>query len=133
MANVKESQSQQVKDVSTVSPIAGINTATNTRIRYETENIPTAYSILSFLTSCSQSELAENLNETYALKRTFSSSYVELSLDSGYGQWVRLNEYQMEEKRIYYFFEIPNVTFEVSGEGAVNPDLITAVWDGKKN
>lgn len=87
----------------------------------------------AFLTSCSQSELAENLNETYALKRTFSSSYVELSLDSGYGQWVRLNEYQMEEKRIYYFFEIPNVTFEVSGEGAVNPDLITAVWDGKKN
>ena len=90
----------------------------------------TAFS--AFLTSCSQSELAENLKETYALKRTFSSSYVELSLDSAYGLWVRLNEYQMGEKRIYYYYEKPNVTFEVSGEGAVNPDLITNVWDGKK-
>jgi len=35
MANVKESQSQQAKDVSTVSPSAGINTANNTRIRNE--------------------------------------------------------------------------------------------------
>ena len=88
--------------------------------------------ILAFVTSCSQSELAEKLNDTYALKRTFSSSWVELSLDSAYGPQIRLNEYQMGEKRIYYYFEKPNVTFEVSGEGAVNPDLITHVWDGKK-
>ena len=94
--------------------------------------IITALILALCCSSCSQSELAENLNDTYALKRTFSSSYVELSLDSAYGQWVRLNEYQMGEKRIYFYFEVPNVTFEVSGEGAVNPDLITYVWDGKK-
>jgi len=88
--------------------------------------------IVAFTTSCSQSELAEKLNDTYALKRTFSSSWVELSLDSAYGPQIRLNEYQMGEKRIYFYYEKPNVTFEVSGEGAVNPDLITYVWDGKK-
>jgi len=94
--------------------------------------ILSALIIAFFINSCGQSGLAEKLNDSYSLKRTFSSSYLELSLDSAYGRQVRLNEYQMGEKRIYYYFEKPNVTFEVSGEGAVNPDLITYVWDGKK-
>ena len=63
--------------------------------------------ILAFSTSCSQSELAEKLNDTYALKRTFSSSWVELNLDSAYGPQIRLNEYQMGEKRIYFYYEKP--------------------------
>ena len=100
---------------------------------YMKTQLITALILTLCCSSCSQSELTENLNDTYALKRTFSSSYVELSLDSAFGQWVRLNDYQIGEKRIYYYFEVPNVTFEVSGEGAVNPDLITMVWDGKKN
>jgi hypothetical protein len=87
---------------------------------------------LLFFVSCSKSDLASRLSDEYALKRTFSSAYNELSLDSNYGAWVRLNAYQQGQKRVFYYFEKIDITFEVSGEGAINPDLVTNVWDGKK-
>ena len=48
------------------------------------------------------------------------------------GVHTRLNHYQQGEKRVYYYFKDIDITFEVSGEGAVNPDFIVGVYDGRK-
>ena len=86
------------------------------------------------LTACSnKSELASQLDEDYSYKRNFDVTTINaLILDSAYGVHTRLNHYQQGEKRVYYDFKDIDITFEVSGEGAVNPDFIVGVYDGRK-
>ena len=86
------------------------------------------------LTACSnKSELASQLDEDYSYKRNFDMTTINaLLLDSAYGDYDRLNNYEQGEKRVYYYFKKVDITFEVSGEGAVNPDFIVGVYDGRK-
>lgn len=86
------------------------------------------------LTACSnKSELASQLDKDYSYQRNFDMTTINaLILDSAYGAHTRLNNYQQGEKRVYYYFKNIDITFEVSGEGAVNPDFIVGVYDGRK-
>ena len=80
-----------------------------------------------------KSELASALDDTYSFKRNWDNKTINsLVLDSAYGPHIRLNPYSPGEKRVYYYFETIDITFEVSGEGAVNPDFIVGVADGMK-
>ena len=84
------------------------------------------------LCSCSQSELATRLEDDYAYKLDWDENTINaLWIDSAYGASARLNPYEQGEKRVNYYFQSIDITFEVSGEGAVNPDFIVGVWDGK--
>ena len=86
------------------------------------------------LTACSnKSELALQLDEDYSYKRNWDMTTSNaLIIDSAYGVHTRLNNYEQGEKRIYYYFKNIDITFEVSGEGAVNPDFIVGVYDGRR-
>jgi len=84
------------------------------------------------ISSCSQSDLAAKLESDYAYKSNWDVNTINaLWVDSAYGSSERLNSYQPGEKRVNYYFRSIDITFEVSGEGAVNPDFIVGVWDGK--
>lgn len=86
------------------------------------------------LTACtSKSDLASQLDQDYSYKLDWNMTTINaLLLDSAYGDYNRLNNYQQGEKRVYYYFKDIDITFEVSGEGAVNPDFIVGVYDGRK-
>lgn len=90
--------------------------------------------LLSLLfVSCGKSELASALQDNYAYSRDWNTNTINsLVLDSAYGAFDRLNPYEQGEKRVYYYFPSVDITFEVSGEGAVNPDYIVGVIDGRK-
>ena len=86
------------------------------------------------LTACSsKSDLASQLEDDWAFKRNFDGYAIDaLMIDSAYGVHQRLNPYKQGEKRVYYYFETINITFEVSGEGGEFPvDRILGVRDGK--
>jgi hypothetical protein len=72
------------------------------------------------------------IGNDYAYKSNWNVNTINaLGIDSAYGSSERLNSYQQGEKRVNYYFKSIDITFEVSGEGAVNPDFIVGVWDGK--
>lgn len=81
-----------------------------------------------------KSDLASALEDEYAFNnRNWDIKVVTyLMTDSAYGTFDRLNPYEQGEKRVYYYFPSIDITFVVSGEGAVNPDYIVGVIDGKK-
>ena len=88
---------------------------------------------LSFTACSSKSDLASKLEDDWAFKRNFDAYAIDaLMIDSAYGVHKRLNAYEQGEKRVYYYFESINITFEVSGEGGEFPvDRILGVRDGK--
>lgn len=80
-----------------------------------------------------KSKLASTLQDNYAYKRDWEMNTINsLVLDSAYGAFNRLNPYEQGEKRVYYYFPSVDITFEVSGVAAVNPNQIVGVIDGKK-
>ena len=89
---------------------------------------------LGLVACSSKSDLAIQLEDDWAYKRDFDEYAINaLLIDSVYGVHQRLNPYKQAERRVYYYFESIDITFEVSGEGGEYPtDRILDVYDGRK-